>query len=326
MTKTLTMGALLCLALLPTSALSQIKAGSEWTDGVASYIVEKNGGHLAFKGSTCYEGGYVFDLMPLSNGRFKIIDSEGYDYTTFGRQAKIGDIVSIEQVEGVPLLVGYNAHNEVIGVIQPLEGDLYTLVEHDMHDLLAGDYISDKGKRWTFSLERTVFMPGMKAACAYTIEKAYDTPSNVITVNGKSYWLELSTTGINIYNVVSTMPDALPEGLDKGSLIARLRRVESPFGTGRWAFTSRRLVNAGMMSMYDKNMLRIIRNEIFARYGLRFKNDDLKRYFSAQAWYHPTCDAVNEITLTPIEQMNVKIIRCLENACNLYNTHTEEGY
>ena len=35
----------------------------------------------------------------------------------------------------------------------------------------------------------------------------------------------------------------------------------------------------------DKNLLRLIRNEVYARHGYRFDSLDLHLYFSAQPWY-----------------------------------------
>ena len=54
--------------------------------------------------------------------------------------------------------------------------------------------------------------------------------------------------------------------------------------------------------------LKIMRNEIFARHGYVFKTDDMKRYFSQQAWYRPQSDDVLA-SLSPIELANVETIK-----------------
>ena len=53
--------------------------------------------------------------------------------------------------------------------------------------------------------------------------------------------------------------------------------------------------------------LRIMRNEIFARYGYIFKSEDLRDYFTSKKWYKPTSDNVNGL-LTEIDKKNIELI------------------
>ena len=53
--------------------------------------------------------------------------------------------------------------------------------------------------------------------------------------------------------------------------------------------------------------LDIMRNEIFAEYGYRFKSDKLKQYFSKQLWYEPIFDNVDD-QLSEIEKHNIEVI------------------
>jgi len=61
-----------------------------------------------------------------------------------------------------------------------------------------------------------------------------------------------------------------------------------------------------------KNVLRIARNEIFARYGYIFKSNDLKSYFEEKSWYKPKYEDVTDY-LTEIEKKNIELIMKLEN-------------
>jgi hypothetical protein len=54
--------------------------------------------------------------------------------------------------------------------------------------------------------------------------------------------------------------------------------------------------------------LRLIRNEIFARYWYKFKDPALQTYFAKQDWYKPLFDDV-ESFLTPLERANIKFIQ-----------------
>jgi hypothetical protein len=55
--------------------------------------------------------------------------------------------------------------------------------------------------------------------------------------------------------------------------------------------------------------LRIARNEIFARRGRFFRDQELTRYFGQFAWYKPYAW---EVPLSPVEDANVKLIQSLE--------------
>ena len=62
---------------------------------------------------------------------------------------------------------------------------------------------------------------------------------------------------------------------------------------------------------FDTNGLRILRNVVYAKYGYRFKSDDLQQYFSRFNWYRPRIDDAEEIynSLTEIERYNVDFIK-----------------
>ena len=52
----------------------------------------------------------------------------------------------------------------------------------------------------------------------------------------------------------------------------------------------------------------MLRNEILARNGLIFSNSELRNYFSAQKWYHPQVNNLEESDLPPNERANLKVI------------------
>ena len=63
--------------------------------------------------------------------------------------------------------------------------------------------------------------------------------------------------------------------------------------------------------------LSIARNEIYARHGRTFQNEDLQGYFEAQDWYTPLYDPEefdDEVELSSTEIANAETIRALENA------------
>ncbi|MEQ8237836.1 MAG: YARHG domain-containing protein [Cyclobacteriaceae bacterium] len=72
------------------------------------------------------------------------------------------------------------------------------------------------------------------------------------------------------------------------------------------------LTNSDLTNM-DFEELRIMRNEIFARYGYIFKEGgEMNKYFNRQPWYKPELVEVNEL-LTELEKANIKLIQSVES-------------
>lgn len=65
---------------------------------------------------------------------------------------------------------------------------------------------------------------------------------------------------------------------------------------------------------YDRDKLRIIRNELFALHGYRFNAPDLRNYFEKKEWYRPTDLTSEQIFnhLTEIEKHNISLITEIE--------------
>ncbi|WP_142329593.1 YARHG domain-containing protein [Bacillus sp. es.036] len=64
------------------------------------------------------------------------------------------------------------------------------------------------------------------------------------------------------------------------------------------------------LTSFNKDELRLARNEIFARHGYLFKSDELESYFAAKTWYYP--DPYYDGSLNNVEEYNVKLIEDLE--------------
>jgi hypothetical protein len=73
--------------------------------------------------------------------------------------------------------------------------------------------------------------------------------------------------------------------------------------------SSTRLLQASEIAPLGPSTLKIARNEIFARKGLRFRTPFLQQWFARFSWYRPRVDTV---TLNPVERANVELIRQAE--------------
>ena len=66
------------------------------------------------------------------------------------------------------------------------------------------------------------------------------------------------------------------------------------------------------LTFLDKELLRLVRNEIYARHGLIFKSEDLNTYFRSTSWYNGYRDSVPDSELNEYEKKNVELIKSLE--------------
>ena len=151
---------------------------------------------------------------------------------------------------------------------------------------IAGDEFTMGGKKLNFSLDPLVY---------YIIDMS----------DGKKYWWQVTYTGIDLYNVTDG-----EYGSEQGGVWHRLKEV-SP--NGRWEFLSKEIVPKNFMWRYPSGLIRIMRNEIYARHGYVFNSADLKEYFSKQPWYKPLNNN-NAVKLNAIETLNVEILKANETA------------
>ena len=79
----------------------------------------------------------------------------------------------------------------------------------------------------------------------------------------------------------------------------------------KYLFLSERAISDSDVANKSATELDIMRNEVFARYGRRFKDPELQSYFNMQPWYKPIYepDKFPEGLLTQTEQQNLEYIR-----------------
>lgn len=83
--------------------------------------------------------------------------------------------------------------------------------------------------------------------------------------------------------------------------------------SGKYTQASLRLLSKNELIKISKSDLKIMRNEIFARYGFKFKIcGKMDSYFKSQDWYYGQHNNVNGF-LTDLEKVNIKLIQQIEN-------------
>jgi len=94
-----------------------------------------------------------------------------------------------------------------------------------------------------------------------------------------------------------------------------LEFIKSRRAIGKYGFTSTDILKKEHVKFVSSGELRIIRNEIFARYGYIFESKDLNNYFLEFEWYEPRFDNVTAF-LNEIERKNINIIKDLEKSAS----------
>ena len=72
--------------------------------------------------------------------------------------------------------------------------------------------------------------------------------------------------------------------------------------------STRRLTEKDIKGRSSKE-LKLMRNEIYARHGLIFKNKEMRNYFSKKSWYHGTTTKWENIKLNEYERYNVDFLK-----------------
>lgn len=124
-------------------------------------------------------------------------------------------------------------------------------------------------------------------------------------VNFKNDWWEVKSNGVTGYVHKSRIVFYADK---KQNNTGRNITTSTP---GRYPEASDRYLNKSDVSYLSRYDLKIMRNEIFARYGYIFITDDMRNYFQKQSWYIPRYDDVNNM-LNQMEKANIELIKKYE--------------
>lgn len=97
---------------------------------------------------------------------------------------------------------------------------------------------------------------------------------------------------------------------------AVLTKVKCPYERldGKWAFASVIPLTAGMLKFFPREVLTLMRGEIYARYGDTFADPATQRYFDDQPWYKR---GSHKVQLTDLERFNYALIKQVEMQKNV---------
>lgn len=213
-----------------------------------------------------------------------------------------GDIWKRKMVNGFDLLISYRDANTIQSVYEETGREMAEVATDAMQSLIVGKYMSTKGVKFQFDTDGSCVFDG-KANTYYFIDvESSGAPTYHIVVNRRIYELVLTVEGMKIY---LTEHNNDGEAVRK-SLHATLKANKA---TPRWAFTSDRPLNVyAVESIEDKAVIRLMRNEIYARHGYVFNDEKLKAYFKSCSWYKPLNNN-SKVKLTEMETINVAVLK-----------------
>lgn len=96
--------------------------------------------------------------------------------------------------------------------------------------------------------------------------------------------------------------------IEKNEFGIKLTDSFKDYYVGKYPYSSYRLLTEMELRNLSDLELKIMRNEIFARYGYKFKSgEEMEKYFEKQSWYHAVYDNVNDF-VTDLEKANIDLI------------------
>jgi hypothetical protein len=100
--------------------------------------------------------------------------------------------------------------------------------------------------------------------------------------------------------------------MQEGIYEVGVKGENSDYYSGDFSEASERLLNKEELLTLTKEELQIMRNEIYARYGYKFKTGGrMAEYFDSKGWYQAQYSDITDF-LTNIELANIELIRMVE--------------
>ncbi|MEQ9413608.1 MAG: YARHG domain-containing protein [Cyclobacteriaceae bacterium] len=304
---------LLFLIISVSSLLGQTKFGGLWTDGGQSFRpYEPENGLIQFEGGTLHEGGSMFYGELLSDTTIKILGRRP-DSQSSPSYGEVGDILKYRKIQDYELLTLTNPTGTLKGILQKHKGGFREIViNNKINHQLSGKYRKiGSGSTISFAINEPS-VNGLTAGTSYKFEEEYDFPLDVVTVGSTSFFYEKGKRTLTLFEAVMDKH----QEFEKGEFIMKLTLLENfPIVDtgleGDYTFASTIPLIDDILFHYTNEELRLIRNEIFARYGHKFKSADLRIHFESKTWYEPISEDVTS-KLNELEKLNVQQIRNIE--------------
>ena len=289
----------------------------DWTNGHESYSVEKiENNVISFIGVNFHEGGYQFQIYwDNEQNKYRISETEN---TGIGNPNNFLELITINN-EKIILIKSSDEKIERVLLQLNKYKDLsdYT-IKNKINHQLSGEYKDVETNRViTFEKNKNI-VTGLLNEREYKIGyNQYDTPTDLLMFKTDTLIYEKKHDTLLIYKAYYNDSYGDYERKNENILYKLIKTKHINFSSnseleGDYSFASDEILTDIVLSFYSKEELRLIRNEIFARYGYLFKANDLIKYFENKNWYNPQFENVSN-KLTELEKINIQIISDYEN-------------
>ena len=298
---------LLCVVSANIMAQS-IPSDSKWYDGWNNYVASNwDGGKILMQ--VIAEGEKLeFVLVPVEGEKDCFILEKSPDANAELSYPE-GLVVKRARGGSLDVLCLYDGNDQLVGIMSKILMPARVISALNMNTRLNGTYKVDSTGASVVINDGVGLFNGKKVY--FKMETFNDLATGVLRIDTGSRlegsWEFVPTlSGFKVY----------PGRFDQYSMFQRAGDpyilVESDPAAGRFEFASKILLDNACLRRYKKSTLRIMRNEILARHGYVFEDEDLKEYFGKQPWYKPA-KSNDGIELSFVERLNVELIKNAES-------------
>lgn len=248
------------------------------------------------------------------------------------------DSIVHKTIEGQEVLLIYGRERTLKDILLRYEGrstnkwyelshGFDSVLESNIRRQIMGSFYTSDQQAWhitsdsilIFSLSSIPNQPFY--GYAYTIHWGEtDSPDGILTLSdGRILCYKFTADGLDIYNGISHIEHEDFEWFSKGDLLCHLNKTNLDNAVpGRWPEASTTLLTRGYLEPYPTDVLRLMRNEIYARHGHSFKDKQLTEFYSKEGlWYGTALLQQNSTELSEIEKLNVQLIIAIEKERNI---------
>gem|GEM_PF-2446115 len=304
-----------------------------WTDGMCFFRPfltnpndweappRANGDTIYLYGGTLHEGGWGMHILLAKDGKMTVADDM---YSPL----KKGDRVECRVIGNETLLIFSDSRTGAAKyVLKKFDGYLHErYIDNFYKYIFAGKFKRKDGSGGTVEFNRAKslvsgLMP--KGDMSYTFVKLFgDTPMSVLHLGQNGVYMATGTIDGVELTPLRTGPDIdleweqTEDNSKPRIMLKKTAEGEQDLPSGRFPLASKQVMTLTELEIYAGEFrvpnLQVMRNEIFARHGFKFKTGgDMANYFGKQNWYRPQYDDVTS-KLTEIERINIALIQLLE--------------
>ena len=261
---------------------------------------------------------YLFEVESLGKGNYDLKYITPSDITTPKQNlnAEVRRVIEREEfaepdemiwkrceIGGQDVLVRYYPNNAVNTAFLSTGREANEVMNDDLMDIISGKYATASGVQFEFANDGSCVFNGKPATYAMANLGEYGSPSLHISVGDELYEVVPTVEGMTIYPV--SIPEGAPGPMTGEEPYAQLiASKDAP----RWDFLSWRVCCDGAFGLLNKDVMRLMRNEMFASKGYLFSDAGLRSYFDGCNWYRPAKDN-RAVKLNDVELFHVSLLK-----------------